>query len=227
MRLLSTLRIELEFDRAMKEPGCESVRCDNAMYVLKADGKNVGFGGVNIDDVLFCGDPMLHQTVVKIIRKYMIGKFYIEVFCFTGWSLTQDQNGIERRDSFSRELQSILCSRAPSDRNPGHEDHLQEPPPTQVSGGNVASEANIENVSDVRIVDNEAHQICGVQVPFNLHKSAKVVDAKRKELSISRKFGTFIDIDIRTLNVEKRSKIIIVQKYVNNTDSIMAQFVCA
>jgi len=72
----------------------------------------------------------------------------------------------EGRNSLSsRELQSILCNGAPSDRNPGHEDQLQEPPPTQVSGGNVASEAYIENVSDVRIVDNEAHQICGVQVP--------------------------------------------------------------
>ena len=63
------------------------------------------------------------------------------------------------RDSLSsRKLQSILCSGAgaPSLRNPGHEDQLQEPPPTQVS------EANIENLSDVRIVDNEVHQLCVV-----------------------------------------------------------------
>ena len=68
------------------------------------------------------------------------------------------------RDSLcSRELQSILCSGAPSDRNPGHEDQLQEPPPTQVSGGNVASEANTENVSDVRIVDNSIYN-CSMMV---------------------------------------------------------------
>ena len=54
-------------------------------------------------------------------------------------------------NSASRELQSILCSRAPSDRNPGHEDHLQEPPPTQVSGD------NIDNV------DNSIHN-CSIMV---------------------------------------------------------------
>ena len=79
----------------MKELGCESVRCDNAMYVFKVNGKIVGLAGVHVDDVLFCGDPILHRVVIKIIRKYMIGKFYIEDFCFTGWSLTQDQSGIE------------------------------------------------------------------------------------------------------------------------------------
>ena len=43
----------LEFDRAMKELGCESVRCDNAMYVFKVNGKIVGLAGVHVDDVLF------------------------------------------------------------------------------------------------------------------------------------------------------------------------------
>ena len=107
----------------------------------------------------------------------------------------------------SRELESILSSRAgaPSHRNPGHEDHLQEPPPAHVSGDNVASENDIEIVSVVRIVDNEVHQVSVVQVPFNLHKSTKVVDAKRKELSTLSKFGTFIDIDIRTLNVDREA----------------------
>ena len=68
------------------------------------------------------------------------------------------------RDSLStRELQSILCSGAPSDRNPGHEDQLQEPPPTQVSGDNIAREANTENISDGTIVDNSIHN-CSIIV---------------------------------------------------------------
>merc|ERR1712218_375257 len=111
------------------------------------------------------------------------------------------------RDSLSSmELESILSSGAPSDRNPGHEDQLQEPPLTQVSGDNVASEVNTENVSYVRFVDNEVHQVWVVQVPFKLHKSVKVVEAKRNELGNLRKFETFIDTDIKTLNVGQRNK---------------------
>ena len=59
------------------------------------------------------------------------------------------------RDSLSsRELQSILCSGAPSDRNPGHEDQLQEPPATQVSGDSVGSEDNIDKPVIVQTVNN-------------------------------------------------------------------------
>ena len=86
----------LEFDRAMKELGCESILCDNAMYVFKMKGKIVGLAGVHVDDVLFCGEDIFHQMVInKLLSKYVIGKIDIEDFCFTGWSLTQDQSGIE------------------------------------------------------------------------------------------------------------------------------------
>ena len=86
----------LEFDRAMKELGCESVLCDNAMYVYKMKGKIVGLAGVHVDDVLFCGEDIFHQMVInKLLSKYVIGRVDIEDFCFTGWSLTQDQSGIE------------------------------------------------------------------------------------------------------------------------------------
>ena len=51
----------LEFNRAMKELGCEAIRCDSAMYVFKIDGEIVGLAGVHVDDVLFCGEPVFHK----------------------------------------------------------------------------------------------------------------------------------------------------------------------
>ena len=86
----------LEFNRAMKELGCEVIRCDSAMYVFKIDGEIVGLAGVHVDDVLFCGEPVFHRMVIdKLINKYVIGSIEISDFTFTGWSLVQDQHGIK------------------------------------------------------------------------------------------------------------------------------------
>ena len=65
---------------------------------------------------------------------------------------------------------------------------------------------------------------CVVQVPFNLHKTERVLKAKEKELNTLKKFGTFKDLDIQQLSSEQKGKVLpttwnIVQKDVNNRDT--------
>ena len=112
------------------------------------------------------------------------------------------------RDSLStRELQSILCSGAPSDRNPGHEDQLQEPPttPTQVSGGNDASETIIENVSYVRIVDNSIHN-CSMMVESrslcDTVKATTTLEDKKKAIVGICALRRAPDIDLEDLKIK-------------------------
>ena len=162
------------------------------------------------------------------------------------WRYAASETGGEGRENLSGGMKRMLfidVAAAPShlnseateqvsatslqsnEKNPSEEDGLQ------VSGDNITRDVGNEKVSDVRIVNDETHQVCVVQVPFNLHKTDRVVNAKAKELQTLKKFGTFIDTDIRTLNAEQRNKIIpttwnVVQKDVKNPDSIKARL-CA
>ena len=76
--------------------GCESTVIDPAMFTFKRNGVVVGLAGVHVDDVLFCGEADFHDKVIDLlIRDYVVGRVETENFTFTGWSLTQNDTGIE------------------------------------------------------------------------------------------------------------------------------------
>ena len=90
----------LEFEKSMKQLGCEATMIDPAMFVYKLDGEVVGLAGVHVDDVLFCGEPTFHDRVIdKLIKNYVIGRVEVENFTFTGWTLRQTDSGIELTQS--------------------------------------------------------------------------------------------------------------------------------
>ena len=95
------------------------------------------------------------------------------------WRYAAPEVGGDGQGSLSGRMKSILfidvaateqdlaTSLQSDEKNPSEEDDLQ------VSGDNITRDVGNEKVSDVRIVNDETHHVCVVQVPFILHDEEK------------------------------------------------------
>ena len=92
---------------------------DQALYFIKDDkGELMGILLVHVDDMVFAGLPQFYNLVIKpITQKYTISSEEISNFCFTGWNLTQDGDGIrmDQKDYLSNfDISKFKCLQAPS-----------------------------------------------------------------------------------------------------------------
>ena len=74
--------------------------------------------------------------------------------------------------------QDLIMSLQSDEKNPSEEDDLQ------VSGDNITRDVGNEKVPDVRIVNDETHEACVVQVPFNLHVRLLITKAAQNHWRI-------------------------------------------
>ena len=59
-----------------------------------------------------------------------------------------------------------------------------------------------------KITPGEVHTVFATTVPYHLHNRADCIQAKRDELKSIQHFGTFKEVDIRTLTPEQKERII-------------------
>ena len=97
----------LQFKGAMEALGCKSTMIDPAMFVFHRGEEVIGVAGVHVDDVLFCGEPDFHDKVIdRLIKDYVVGSVETGDFTFTGWTLSQSEDGIRLSQShFIKQVQ--------------------------------------------------------------------------------------------------------------------------
>ena len=59
-----------------------------------------------------------------------------------------------------------------------------------------------------QISKGEVHNVFATSVPYHLHYRPDCVDAKQKELQNIKRFGTFKEVDIRTLSADQKKRMI-------------------
>ena len=108
------------------------------------------------------------------------------------WRYAAPEAGGDGQGSLSRRMKSILfidvaateqdlaTSIQSDEKNPSEEDDLQ------VSGDNITRDVGNENVLDVGMENDETHQVCVVQVPFNLSRQALRLLIPRRPKTIGK-----------------------------------------
>ena len=89
-------RWHLRLDEEIKKTGAKASHLDKSLYFLRDDqGVIQGFALVHVDDVLYGGTQYFEDTVIKHLKTtFTVGKVEESSFCFTGWDITQDEDGI-------------------------------------------------------------------------------------------------------------------------------------
>ena len=97
----------------------EQSNLDQALYYIKdKKGQLKGILLVHVDDMIYAGLPEFDKTIMEpIMSKYTISAEEVSSFCFTGWNLTQNQDGIvmDQKDYMKNlDLSKFKALQAPS-----------------------------------------------------------------------------------------------------------------
>ena len=88
-------RWNLRLDSELKKLGMKVSYMDRSLYLyFDKHGNLAGIGLLWVDDLVYAGTSEFHDIIRKLSATFTVGKFESQKFCFTGWNLQQDKDGI-------------------------------------------------------------------------------------------------------------------------------------